>query len=171
MIINCWDTRVQSYPTSARKIKNINCRPGHLNTLCLWQMFEIFVVHSEDSKLKAFFFLFFKILIRYWETGVQNYLTSACKIFGVARKRRVPAEKCSYRSTKRLKCLYQEDWSKRGVPATSTRWPNHLNRQFLTTASNIHTAPKIPQPNIPRLFIHIPLCVSVSESVCVCVCV
>ena len=51
------------------------------------------------SELKALF-LFFKILIRYWDTGVQSYLTSACKIFGVTRNRRVPAEKCSYLSTK-----------------------------------------------------------------------
>ena len=44
------------------------------------------------------------------------------------------AEKCSYRSTKRLICLKQKDWSKRGVPVTSTRC---LNSQFLTTATTI----------------------------------
>ena len=46
-----------------------------------------------------------------------------------------PAGKCSYRSTKKLMCLKQKDWSKRGVPATSTRYSDHLSRQFLITTS------------------------------------
>ena len=47
------------------------------------------------------------------------------------------AEKCTYRSTEKLKCLKQKDWLKRGgVPATSTRCSNNLSRQFLITASS-----------------------------------
>ena len=49
MVIRFWDIRVQIYPTSAHTIKTTNCRPGHLYTLCLWQMVEIFMVHSSDS--------------------------------------------------------------------------------------------------------------------------
>ena len=60
-------------------------------------------------------------------------------------------------------CLKQKDWSKRGVPATSTRCPDHLSRQFLT-------APKITQPNI-FTFLHVSVCVSLFVCVCVCVCV
>ena len=36
---------------------------------------------------------------------------------------------------KRLICLKKKDWSKRGVPATSTTCSDHLSKQFLTTAS------------------------------------
>ena len=32
-------------------------------------------------------------------------------------------------------CLKQKDWSKRGIPANSTRCPDHLSRQFLSTTS------------------------------------
>ena len=46
-----------------------------------------------------------------------------------------PAEKCSYRSTKKQIRLKQKDWSKTGVPATSTRYSDHLSSQFLITAS------------------------------------
>ena len=46
-----------------------------------------------------------------------------------------PAENAPIAAQKRLKCLKQKDWSKRGVPTTSTRWSDHLGRQFLTTAS------------------------------------
>ena len=42
-------------------------------------------------------------------------------------------------------CLKQKDWSKRGGTATS---PDHLSRQFLTTASTFPHSSKIPQPNI-----------------------
>ena len=43
---------------------------------------------------------------------------------------------------KRLICLKQTDWSKRGVPTTSTRCPDHLSRQFMTTASTFRDSPK-----------------------------
>ena len=36
---------------------------------------------------------------------------------------------------KRLICLKQKDWSKRWVPVTWKRCPDHLSRQFLTTVS------------------------------------
>ena len=55
-------------------------------------MFEIFVIHSKDPKLKEFF-LIFQIVSRCSDTRVQSYPTSARKIFGVEDKRRVPAEK------------------------------------------------------------------------------
>ena len=63
-----------------------------------------------------------------------------------------PAEKYSYRSTKTER-LKQKDWSKTGVPATSTRCSDHLSIQFLITpstfpyssknssAEHIHTLP------------------------------
>ena len=52
------------------------------------------------------------------------------------------------RAQKRLIGLMQKDWSKRWWLVTSNRCPDHLSRQFLTTASTFHTAIKIPQPNI-----------------------
>ena len=166
MIIRCWDTRVQSYPISASKIKSINCSAWpflyFLFTADDWNFCDTFLSPWTKST-----FLFVKILIRYWGTGVQSYLISACKIFGVARKRRVPAEKCSYRSTKKLMCLKQKDWSKRGVPATSTRCPDHLSRQFLTTASTFPYNSKNSSAEHIHSFIH----VSVFVSLCVCLCV
>ena len=46
-----------------------------------------------------------------------------------------PAQKCSYRSTKKLIRLKQKDSSKRWIPVTSNRCPDHLSRQSLITAS------------------------------------
>ena len=90
MMICCWDTRVQSYPTSASKVKSTNCSACPLLYFLFmadrWNLCGTFLRPYTKST-----FLFFKILIRYWDTG---YLTSASKMFGVARKRRVPAEKC-----------------------------------------------------------------------------
>ena len=130
MIIHCWDTRVQSYPTYASKIKSINCSAWpflyFLFTADDWNICDTFL----SPWTKRTFFLFFKILIRYWDTEVLSYLTSACKIFGVARKRRVPVEKCSYQSTIKATVFKEKDWSKRGIPATSTRCPDHLSRQL-----------------------------------------
>ena len=77
------------------------------------------------------------MLIHWWNTRVQIYPTSARKVFGVVKERRVPAEKCSYRSIKRVICLKQKHWSKRWVLGTSNRCHDHLSRQFLTTASTI----------------------------------
>ena len=46
-----------------------------------------------------------------------------------------PAEKCSYRSTKKAN-MFKTKWLiERGVPATSNKCLDHLSRQFLTTAS------------------------------------
>ena len=67
--------------------------------------------------------------------GPATSILSASKIFGLARKRRVSEEKCSCRSTKRLICLKQKDWSKKWVLVTSNRCPDHLSRQFLITDS------------------------------------
>ena len=113
-------------------------------------------------------FLFFKILIRYWDTRVQIYLTSACKIFGIARKRRVPAEKCSYRSIKRLICLKQKHWSKRWVLGTSNRCPAHLRSQFPATESTFPYSSKNSSAEHIHAFY---TCLSVCKCVCVCVCV
>ena len=55
---------------------------------------------------------------------------------------------------KKLICLKQKDWSKRGVPATSARCPDHLSRQFLITASTFPCALKIPQTNIFTFYRH-----------------
>ena len=46
-----------------------------------------------------------------------------------------PAENAPIAAQKRLICLKQKYWSKRGVPTTSTRCSDHLGRQFLITAS------------------------------------
>ena len=111
------------------------------------------------------------MLIRYWDTGVQSYFTFACKIFGVARKWGYQRENAPIGAQKRLMCLKQKDWSKTEVPATSTRCPDHLSRQYYSWPQPLpfHTAPKIPQLNIFTLFI--PICLCVREWVCVCVCV
>ena len=69
MLICSWDTKIQSYPTSASKIKSTIpiVWPGHISTFCLWQMVEIFVVYSKNPKLKTLLFLFFKIFSGSWE--------------------------------------------------------------------------------------------------------
>ena len=46
-----------------------------------------------------------------------------------------PAEKCSHRSKESVICLKQKHWLKRWVLGTSKRCPDHLSRQFPTTAS------------------------------------
>ena len=63
--------------------------------------------------------------------GYQDHKFSARS----ARKRRVPAEKCSCRSTKRLICLKQKNDRKKWVPVASTSCPHHLSTKFLTTSS------------------------------------
>ena len=166
MIIRCWDTRVQSYPTSASEIKSINCSAWpflyFLFTADGWNFCDIFL--SPWTKRT---FLFFKILI-YWDTGDQSYLTSACKTFGVARKRRVPAEKCSFRSTKKANVFKAKRLVEKGG------------------SSYLNQVPWSPQQTIPdrRLYLSMQLqkflsrtysrfytCLCVREFVCVCVCV
>ena len=61
-------------------IKTTNCRPGHFYTFYSWQIFEIFVIHSQKPKLKTILFLFFKMLYTCWYTRVQSYPNSASKI-------------------------------------------------------------------------------------------
>ena len=56
------------------KLKVPIVRPGHFHTFCWRQMIEIFVVYPKRPKTKNTFFLFFKILIRCWDTRVQSYL-------------------------------------------------------------------------------------------------
>ena len=127
MFIRCWDTRVQNYPTTANKMKSINCsaRPFlyFLFTADIWNFCDTFL-----SPWTKYTFLFFKIFIRYSHTGVQIHLTSACKIFSVARKRRVSTEKCSYWSTEKANVFKAKRLTEKGVPATSARWPDHLIR-------------------------------------------
>ena len=56
------------------------------------------------------------------------------RTYGNSTLIKLPAEKCSYRRKKRLICLKQKNLSKRWVLGTSIRCPDHLSRQFLTTA-------------------------------------
>ena len=175
MIIRCWDTRVQNYPTIASKLKSINCSAWPF----LYFLFTADGCNFCDTFLSPWTkntSLFFKILIRYWDTGVQSYLASACKIFGVARNRRVPAEKCSYRSTKKGNVFKAKRLIEKGVPATSTRCPDHLSRQFLTTVSTFPYSSKNSSAEHIHAFIHVSpcvcvCCVSVCEWVTVWVCV
>ena len=118
-----------------------------------------------------YFFLFFKILIRCWDTRVQIYPTSARKIFGVVKKWKVPAEKCSNRSIKKVICLKEKHWSKRWVVGTSNRCPDHLSRHFLTTASTFPYSFKNSSAEHIHTFLYISLCawVWVRERECVSV--
>ena len=147
------------------------------------------------------------MLIRCRDTRVQSYPTFARKIFGVAKKRRVPAEKCSYRSMKKAnmfktktliekvgtRYLKQVSWSPHqalsvhrlnlSVPQTGDLIISVDNSWPLTLP--FHSALNIPQPNILTIFCTYPcvrecewvLCVCVfmsereRERVCVCVCV
>ena len=149
MIIRCWDTKVQSYLTSASKIRSINCSAWPF----LYFMFTADGWNFCDTVLSPWTkstFLFFKILIRCWVTMVQSYRTSA-----VSWKKRVPAEKCSYRNIKRLICLKQKSLLEKGVPATSTIWPDH--RSISTCSSKNSSAEHI----------HAFLCMSLCVWVCV----
>ena len=132
-------------------------------------VFDTFIRPNTNNA----FFYFSKILIRCWDTRVQIYSTSARKIFGVAKKRRVPAEKCSSWSIKRLICWKQKHWSKRWVliPPTGA---------LITSADNswppplpFHTALKNSSAEHIHVFLYIFLCawVWVRQYVCVCVCV
>ena len=67
-----------------------------------WWKFLWYILKTLNEKR---FFPFFKILIHCWDTRVQSYPTSGRKIFGVAKKRRVPAEKCSYRSIEKANSI------------------------------------------------------------------
>ena len=168
MIIRSWDTRVQSYPTSASKIKSIKSSAWpfvyFLFTADDWNFCDTFLSPWTKSV-----FLFFKILIRYWDTGVQSYLTSACKIFGVARKRRIPAEKYSYRSKKNANVFKAKKTDRKGgfqlpqpgalITSADNSWPPSLP---------FHIARDIPQPNIFMLFIHVSVRVCVCLSLCEC---
>ena len=73
-----------------------------------------------------------------------------------------------------LICLKQKDLSNSGVPATSTRCPDHLSREFLTTASTFPYSTKNYSVERIHAFYARP-CVREweweREGVCVCVCV
>ena len=58
-------------------IKTTNCSPVHFYTFYSWQMFDIFMLYSWESKLKTLLFLFFKMLISCRDTRVHSYSTSA----------------------------------------------------------------------------------------------
>ena len=53
------------------------------------------------------------------------------------------AEKCSYRSTEKPNMITAKRLIEKGVPASSTRCPNHVSRQLLATASTFSYSPKI----------------------------
>ena len=61
----------------------------------------------------------------------------------------------------------QKDWAKRWVPATSTRCPDHLSRQFLTTATTFPYSSKNSSAEHIHAFYTCP-CVCVCVCVCVC---
>ena len=73
----------------------------------------------------------------------------------------------SIRAQKWLIGLKQRDWSKRGVPVTSNRCPDHLSRKFLTNASTFPYSSKNSSVEHIHAFLYMSLCVCV----CVCVCV
>ena len=78
MMIRCWDTRIQSYPTSASKIKNTKCSAWlllyFLFTADGWNFCGIFL--SPWTKIASSF----KISIRCWNIRDQIYPISASKI-------------------------------------------------------------------------------------------
>ena len=80
--------------------------------------------------------------------------------------------KC-YRCTKKANTFKAKRLVEKGVPATSTRRPDHLNRQFLTTASTFPYSSKNSSAEHIHAFLYISLCawVWVSQCVCMCVCV
>ena len=147
MIIRCRDTRVQNYPTSASKMKSINCSawPFLYFVYGIWLKFLWCIPKSLNLK---HFFIF------------QN-------LDFVARKRRAPAEKCSCRSTKKANVFKAKRLIEKGVPATSARCPDHLSRQFLTSASTFPYNSKNPSAEHFDAFY---TCLSVRKCVYVCVC-
>ena len=73
-----------------------------------------------------------------------------------------------------LICLKQKHWSKRCVPVTSNRCPDHLSRQFLTTASTFPYSSKNSSVEHINAFYTYPCmreCECASMSVWVCKCV
>ena len=115
------------------------------------------------------------MLIRCQDTRVQSYHASAYKIFGIVKKRRVPAEKCSFRSIKRVICLKQKHWLKRWVLGTSNRCPDLLSRQCLTTTSTFPYSSKNSSAEHIHAFLYMSLrawvWVPQCTHACVCVCV
>ena len=63
---------------------------------------KVFDTFLRPPKLRTLFFIFQNFLFFTEIQGFKNYPTSARKIFGIVKKRRVPAEKCSYRSIKKV---------------------------------------------------------------------
>ena len=112
------------------------------------------------------------MLIRYWDTRVQNYPTFARKIFGVAKKTWGTKGKM-LSEHKKANMFKAKHWSKRWVLGTSNRCPDHLSRQFLTIASTFPYCSKNSSAEHIHAFLYISLCawVWVRQCVCVCVCV
>ena len=127
-----------------------------------WPVHASFIIFHQHRNL----FWFFKILIRYWDTGLQS---CARKILGVARKRWVPAENTPMGAQKGLICLKQRDWSKRWAPTISTRCPDQLSRQFLTTASILPYSSKNSSAEHIHAVLYKSLCALVWMRQCVCV--
>ena len=124
----------------------------------LYFLFMAYLWNFCDTFLRPWakrIFLFFQIFSRCWDTVVQSYTTSARKIFGEVKKRRVQAEKYSYRSTEKTNMFK----AKRLIEKVGTRY---LKTGALTTSADnswppplpFHTALKIPQPNIFMLYQH-----------------
>ena len=71
---------------------------------------------------------------------------------------------------KGLLYLKQKHWSKRWVLSTSNRCPDHLSRQFLTTASTFPYSSKNFSAEHIHAFLYVSLCAWVWMRQCVCVC-
>ena len=127
--------------------QDTNCRPGHFYTFCSRKMFEIFMIHSWERKLKTL--LFFKILIRCWDSRVQNYPTSARKI----KKYQLSAWSLLY-------FLF----------IGAQKMANIFKEKRLTTASTFPYSSKNSSAEHIHAF-YTCLCVHEWVSVCVCVCV
>ena len=80
MLIYCWGTRVESYPTSASKIKSTNCLAWpHQYFLFMadgWNFCGVFL----RPKTKNTFFLFFKMLVHCRDKRVKIYPSCESKI-------------------------------------------------------------------------------------------
>ena len=141
----------------------------------LYFLFMAYVWNLCDTLLRSeakSTFLFFQILSRCWDTRVQSYPTSARNIFGVAKKRKVSAEECSYRSTEKAN-MFKTKWLIEKVGTSYLKqvpWspqqtiPDHGLHHFIQLW-------KFLSRTYSRFLIHIPVCVSECVSLCFCLCV
>ena len=132
MDIRCWDTRVQSYPTSASKIESANCSDWPLLYFLFmaggWNFYGTFRRPYTKST-----FLFLK---SWFVTEIQGFkVTSLLQVKSLVQQGKggYQRKNALVGAQKRLICLKQKDWSKRWVLGTSNRCPDHFSRQILTT--------------------------------------